>query len=164
MTDALDLGGRRAPYRVKGWHVGAAVVGFFAVVIGVDAVFVTMALRTYPGEVSSTPYEDGVAFNRRLTREAAQAELGWEAVAAAKPGAVQIELADRQGRPLAGLSVTARLSRPATEVGAQNLALKEISPGVYAAPFAADGWWDLTARAADRQGRTFEARRRLSWP
>lgn len=164
MTEALDIGRRRAPYRVKGWHVGAAVVAFFGVVISVDAAFVTMALRTYPGEVSKTPYEDGVAYNQRLTQEAAQAQLGWEATAEAKPGAVQVELLDRQGQPLAELSVTGRLSRPATEAEAQNLQLKATSPGIYVASVETDGAWDLTLKATDGQGQEFEARRRLTWP
>ena len=163
MSDALDLA-PRAPYRVKGWHVGAAVVAFFSVVIGVDAAFVTMALRTYPGEVSSTPYEDGVAFNRRLAQEAAQAKLGWEASVAAEAGAVRLSLVDAHGAPLPGLTVTGRLSRPATEAGAEEVRFQEIGGGVYVAPFDHTGAWDLVAQAVDQQGRGFEAQRRLTWP
>lgn len=164
MSDTLDLAPRRAPYRVKGWHVGVAVVAFFGVVIGVDAAFVTMALRTYPGEVSSTPYEDGVAFNRRLAREAAQAELAWEASAAADSDAVRLVMTDGQGAPLSSLTVTGRLSRPATEAGAEDLRFQEVGAGVYVAPFSRTGAWDLAARAVDKRGRSFEAKRRLTWP
>jgi nitrogen fixation protein FixH len=164
MSNALDLASRRPPYRVKGWHVGVAVVAFFGVVIGVDAAFVTMALRTYPGEVSSTPYEDGVAFNRRLAQEAAQAKLGWEASVAADPGSVRLQMADANGAALSGLAVTGRLSRPATEAGAETIRFKEVSSGVYVGPFSRTGAWDLVVHAVDSRGSSFEAQRRLTWP
>ena len=57
-------------FRIRGWHVLAAMCAFFGVIIAVNAVFMTAALRTFPGEVSITPYEDGLAFNRQLAQQA----------------------------------------------------------------------------------------------
>lgn len=71
----------RSRFQIGGWHVLAAVVGFFAIVIVVDVGFAIFAYRTFPGEVSSTPYEDGVAYNRKLAQMAAQGRLGWAPVA-----------------------------------------------------------------------------------
>lgn len=149
---------------IKGWHVLAGVVAFFVAVIGVDALFVVQALKTYPGEVSVTPYEDGLAYNKKIAQLEAQRELGWTAGVAAEPQAVLVRLRDRDGRPLSGLTVVGRLQRPATETGAQSLAFAERAPGDYAAPAnQASGAWDLSLEARGSGAVRFEAERRLTW-
>ena len=151
-------------WTLTGWHVLGVVVGFFAIVIALDVWFVTLAYRTFPGQVSETPYEDGVAFNRRIARQDAQARLGWTAAAAADPLAARVELRDAGGVPLRGLEVTGRLERPATEAGRLDLRFTETAPGRYEAPLRQpSGAWDLTftARAG---GQAFEGARRLTWP
>ncbi|CAN7557504.1 FixH family protein [Phenylobacterium sp. LjRoot219] len=155
----------RPGFRITGWHVLAGVVGFFAVVIAVDVVFTVLAVRTFPGTVSVTPYEDGLLYNRKLARIAAQEELGWRAAAAAEPLAVSLEVRDRAGAPLSGLAVTGRLERPATEQDRKALTFREVSPGRYRAPAGGlSGAWDLTVEARDPAGRSLEAERRLTWP
>ena len=151
-------------FRIRGWHVLAAMCAFFGVIIAVNAVFMTAALRTFPGEVSITPYEDGLAFNRQLAQQARQAELGWRAAARAEASAVVVEIADAQGQPVEGLSVQGRLQRPATEAGAQNLILTEDTPGRYQATLSGVvGAWDLTIQAKGPQAHDFQAKRRLTW-
>ncbi|MDP1619318.1 FixH family protein [Phenylobacterium sp.] len=152
-------------FRIRGWHVLVALCAFFAVIIAVNAVFLTAALRTFPGEVSITPYEDGLAFNRQLAQQARQAELGWRAAARAEAGAVVVEIADAEGRPVEGLRVQGRLQRPATETGARDLRLSEQAPGLYRASLdSVMGAWDLTIQAQGPAGRDFQAERRLTWP
>jgi len=153
-----------AGYRVKGWHVLAGVVGFFSVVVAVDAAFMVQAIRTYPGEVSVTPYEDGLAYNKKIARLEAQAQLGWTAAAEAAPGAVVVTFRDKAGAPVSGLSVTGGLQRPATETGRRALAFREEAAGRYVAPaIGVRGAWDLTAVARAGAGHSFEAERRLTW-
>ncbi|MDX9999139.1 MAG: FixH family protein [Phenylobacterium sp.] len=154
----------KSRFELNGWHVLAGVVGFFAVIIAVDVVFVIQAVRTYPGEVSVTPYEDGLAYNKRIAQLEAQEQLGWTAGVAAEPGAVLVKLRDEQGRPLTGLTVTGKLKRPATEVGAKALTFAEAAPGDYTASAAEAGAWDVTVEARGSGGVRFEAQRRLSWP
>lgn len=152
-------------FRVRGWHVAAGVSAFFAVVIGVDAVFTVLAFRTHPGQVSVTPYEDGLLYNRTIAEQQAQARLGWRAAAEAGAGVVALTVQDREGRPVRGLRIEAALQRPATESGRIAPAFAEVAPGRYEAPTGAiSGAWDLTARALDAQGRRFTAERRLTWP
>lgn len=152
-------------FRLTGWHVLAMVLAFFATVIGVDVTFTVLALRTFPGEVSVTPYEDGLLYNQKLAQLAGQERLGWRAGAAAEPGRVIFEVRDKSGAPVRGLTVTGKLERPATEAGRKLLAFREVSPGVYAAtPGGLAGAWDLTAEARDHAGHSFEAERRLRWP
>ena len=149
-------------FRITGWHVLAAVVGFFGVVIAVDAAFLVAAYRSHPGQVSVTPYEDGLAYNRDVARHRAQIALGWSATAAPVPGGVAVQVADAAGRPVRGLVLTGLLRRPATEAGEIPLAVSETSPGRYFAPARPTaGAWDMEAGAKDKP---FKAERRLTWP
>ena len=154
----------RPSFRLNGWHVLAIVTGFFAIVIAVDTGFVVMAVRTFPGEVSATPYEDGLAYNRAYDQLRAQERLGWRATASATPGAVELELRDKADRPLPGLTVTGDLQHPATEAGRLTLAFHETRPGRYVAHAGGlVGAWDLTVHAANRAGERLSAERRLTW-
>ena len=154
----------RAPFTVKGWHVAAGVVAFFAVVIGVDAAFLTLAYRTHPGQVAPRPYEAGLIYNAELERQRAQEALGWRAAVEARPDGVMVLLQDRDGQALSGLSVTATLLRPATERGRSVLTLTETAPGQYAGDRAGlSGVWDSRVEAIG-SGQSFVAERRLTWP
>lgn len=154
----------RPPFRLTGWHVLAMVVAFFAVVIGVDATFAVMALKTFPGEVSVTPYEDGLLYNRHIAQLEAQDRLGWRAAAAAEAGQVAMTFVDRDRKPLRGLAITGKLERPATETGRIVLRFAEASPGRYVATTGRlDGAWDLTAEAHGPSGGSLVAERRLTW-
>lgn len=155
----------RIGFQVRGWHVWAGVAAFFAVVIAVDATFTVLALRTFPGQVSVTPYEDGLLYNRRIAQLEAQDRLGWRVGAAAEPGQVILEFRDRQGRPLSGLAIDARLQRPATQAGRIDLRFAETTPGRYLATTGQlSGAWDLDAEAKGAAGGAFVAERRLTWP
>ena len=162
---SLAKPGPRPPFEIRGWHVLAAVCAFFAVVFAVDASFTVMAIRTFPGQVSVTPYEDGLLYNRRIAQLEAQARLGWRAAAGAEPGQVALTFRDRAGRPLTGLSIRGQLERPATEAGRIDLTFVADGPGRYVAPAGRiAGTWDLTAEAHGPTGGAFVAERRLAWP
>jgi nitrogen fixation protein FixH len=155
----------RPGFQVRGWHVAAGVCAFFVVVIAVDASFAVMAYRTHPGQVSVTPYEDGLLYDKHITQQRTQERLGWRAAATAAPGMVTLEFADREGRPVQGLTVTAKLERPATETGRITPKFHEAAPGRYEAPVGSiEGAWDVSAEARDRSGAVFAAERRLTWP
>jgi nitrogen fixation protein FixH len=152
-------------FQVRGWHVAAGICAFFAVVIGVDATFAVLAYRSHPGQVSVTPYEDGLVYNRRLAQLAAQDRLGWRATADVAPGLVVVEIRDRRSNPVEGLALTGKLMRPATEVGRIAPRFHETAPGRYeAATGAISGAWDLSAEVRGRGGAVFVAERRLTWP
>ncbi|MBX7248634.1 MAG: FixH family protein [Caulobacteraceae bacterium] len=151
---------------LTGRHVLIGVVGFFAVVVGLDSLFTVWAVQTFPGEVSPHAYEDGLAYNRAIAARRTQARLGWRArvTQAGRPGAIVAAFEDAAGRPLEGLAVKAAFTRPATEAGARVITLKPDAAGAYAGTAALGGGaWDLTLTATDRQGRRFEAQRRLVW-
>jgi nitrogen fixation protein FixH len=154
----------RVPFTVKGWHVAAGVVAFFAIVIAVDGVFLTLAYRTHPGQVAPRPYEAGLIYNAELERQRAQEGLGWRAGVEARPDGVMVLLQDRDGKPLSGLKVTATLQRPATEQGRTVVTLTETGPGQYVgARPGPSGAWDARVEAVG-SGPSFVAERRLTWP
>ncbi|CAL1691820.1 hypothetical protein MMB232_01975 [Brevundimonas subvibrioides] len=153
----------RPPFTVKGWHVAAGVVGFFAIVIGVDISFLVIAYRTHPGQVEAKPYETGLIYNAELERMRAQDALGWRAGARATPVGLEVVLEDRAGAALEGLGVSALLQRPATEQGRAEVRLTEVAPGRYEAPLTLKGSWDVRIEARDGTGHPFIAERRLAW-
>lgn len=160
-----SAGGSRRPFEVRGWHVLGGVSAFFAVVIAVDVAFLVLAYRTFPGQVSVTPYEDGLLYNRRIADLEAQDRLGWRAAVATTPREIALTLVDRGGDPLTGLKVTGGLRRPATETGAVVLAFRETEPGRYAAPInGLAGAWDLSTQVKGPAGGRLTAERRLTWP
>lgn len=151
--------------RITGWHVLVAVVLFFSIVIAVDVLFMVKAYESFSGQIVKNPYEAGLAFNQRLRDQKHQVALGWQVDAGLQPtGEVVVEVRDRDGAPVGGLSAQAVLERPATEQGRIEAALEEIRPGVYVArPTLPAGAWDLTARLHGPQG-PFEAERRIVAP
>jgi nitrogen fixation protein FixH len=155
----------QAGFRITGWHFLAMIVGFFLVVIGVDVSFAVLAYRTHPGEVSVTPYEDGLVYDKKIAQMRAQEALGWKAAAGPEAGKVIVLIEDRQGRPVSGLALTGKMERPATEAGRITPRFAEVAPGRYeAVERGLSGAWDLTADARDRAGHSFELERRLTWP
>lgn len=153
------------PFRLTGWHVLAMLVAFFGVTFVVDGFMMVRAYKTFPGEVSTTPYEDGLAYDSQLDQQARQAVLGWRMGAGFVGGAIRLTAADRSGAPLEGLRITARLERPATEQGRVSIQFRPIAPGLYEArPGSLTGAWDLRVSAYDAGGRRFDAERRLTAP
>jgi nitrogen fixation protein FixH len=62
-----------------GYHMLAWIVGFFMVVIGVNAVMATIAERSFTGTVVENSYVASQHFNRWLAEAKAQDKLGWNA-------------------------------------------------------------------------------------
>ena len=162
----MSLAPSSSGFRLRGWHVLAMIVAFFAVIVGVDVSFAVVAMRTFPGQVAKNPYEDGIAFNRKVAEHAAQSRLGWRAAAGVgDDGAVAVRVVDRSGAPVVGLTAQGKLERPATEAESRSPAFVETAPGTYVArPGDLGGSWDLTFLARDAAGHRFEAVRRLTWP
>lgn len=158
---------RTQGFVLTGWHVLAITVGFFGLVIAVNTAFAVYALRTFPGEVSKTPYEDGLAYDKTLAARARQAALGWtaEVQAGPGPGPVLVRFADARGEPLDGMTVSGELRRPATQAGERKLTFRGLGRGLYEARAdGAGGAWDLKVEARDGQGRAFDAQHRIVWP
>ena len=156
----------RPHFTLNGWHVLAGFVLFFAVTLAVDTLMLVRAYTTYPGEVATSPYEDGLAYDRTLDQQRSQSALGWRmTIGLAHPDVVRLTAADKAGAPLSALRIVARLERPATEQGKRAVTFTAVSAGVYDAHIEPiSGAWDLKLSAFDSRGREFDAERRLVTP
>jgi len=167
MTVSVPLSdGQRKPFRITGLHVLVGMIVFFSIIIGLDVFFVTLAYRSFSGEVASNPYEAGLAFNQKLEAERRQAALGWT-VTMGQDGAegLVITARDRDQNPLSGLKVEATLERPATIKGRRDLVFRDLGQGRYQAVAPGlEGAWDLRARIQGKGDARFEAERRMIWP
>jgi nitrogen fixation protein FixH len=132
-----------------------------AVVIAVNAIMVTLALSTYSGLAHKDSFSRGLAYNALLDSLERQERLGWQPViAVAAPGAdgrrtVTLEIADGDGRSLAGAEARVTFVRPVGSASPVALGLSEVAAGRYAATvdLPASGQWDArisVARGRDR--------------
>lgn len=151
MTDA----GNMKSFEIKGWHVLAAMIGFFGVIFVVNGIFLYKALQTHTGVVSQQPYRKGLGYNERIAFERNQDSLGWQETLTLGAGAdtLTFELKDKAGSPVTGLRVTGSIGRPSTVEHDAKLMMEEREPGRYVATFTArepGGWLvDLAATRLD---------------
>ncbi|MEE2565073.1 FixH family protein [Hyphobacterium marinum] len=147
--------------QITGRHVLIMVLGFFAVTITVNAVFITQAFRTFRGEDVPRSYMQGVAYNETLAAREAQAVLGWTAAADARLDGVDLVITDRAGEPVTGLMLAGRLRHPADANRDIVLSLVETEAGRYAAAYVAPpGSWRLVVET-DGEGPPFTINRPL---
>lgn len=120
-------------WQLKGRHVLAVFVGFFAIIFAVNGYFLFAALSTYGGVVSQEPYRKGLAYNKRIAADVRQASLAWIGDTTLTPdGRLELTVRHRDGTPISGLAISATIGRPATNRNDIVLALVESSPGHYA--------------------------------
>lgn len=119
--------------RITGRHVLFGVVGFFACVFAVEAVFITYAVSTHTGIVSTQPYRKGLDYQQRIDLAKEQERLGWSETFSVSrdPRAVVVRLEDRAGRPVNSLGVKIALSRPATMRENVEFVMQPTAAGTY---------------------------------
>ena len=130
---------------------------FFGFVAAVNAVMVTLAVRTHSGLVTDHPYEKGLAYNRVVAAEAAQEKLGWKDKISYANGNLHFTLKDKEGNPLAPASATATITRP-TEQGMDFTA--ELNGEETPVTFPAKGVWDVRVDAVV-EGKHFQQTERI---
>ncbi|WP_300531733.1 FixH family protein [Maricaulis sp.] len=133
---------------LRGWHVLVMILLFFGVTIAVNATFITLAVRTHPGEDVPRSYMQGVNYNDTLERRQAQAAMGWSARFNRVEGALLVEVLDRSGAAVTELSLEGLIAHPTDTTRDCALVFAETRPGVYQAPIPceADAGWSLRAR------------------
>ncbi len=116
----------------------AWLLGFFGVVFAANAVFIYLALGTFPGVVVESSYEAGQAYNQEIAAAKAQAALHWqvsgEVVRTDNAGAkVLVTAADAEGAPLYDIDVKVVLRHPAKEMEDAEVFLRADGGGRYVA-------------------------------
>ena len=141
------LGG---PARFLPHPVPMMFIAGFLVVIAVNGALIFFAEDTFSGLETENAYQQGLDYNKTLAAEAAQERLGWRYQAMISDEAdgrrtLQVQLTDREGRPLDGVKLEAFLVRPSNGGMDVSLSPQPKGDGRYAADFTlpAPGQWDL---------------------
>jgi nitrogen fixation protein FixH len=153
--------------QITGRFVLFCLIGFFGVIFAVNGVMMTLAIRTMPGLDVKNGYVASQAMNREIGAMRLQAGRGWRADISVKLdnrlAAAAVSVVDRDGKPVTGLEITARLAHPALTRADHRSGLIEHRPGLYLAEFpdVQAGAWTFVVEA-DRSGeRVFASRNRV---
>ncbi len=87
-------------------------VAFFCFVAAVNAVMVTLAVRTHSGVVTEHPYEKGLAYNAVVEAEEKQESLGWKGSIAYKNASLHFSLRDKNKQAILADKAVATVTRP----------------------------------------------------
>lgn len=146
---------RFIPERIEGRHVLIALLAFFGVMLAVNGAFTYYAVKTFTGFDTRDAYRTGLRYNERIAAERLQIARGWQPVLRYERDArrLLLEVRDRNGRLVSGLTVTGRIGRPVTDAADRTLQWREIAPAQYAAMLdLAPGQWTVEARIARAGG------------
>lgn len=159
-----------APARMlTGRMVLLSLLGFFAVVIGVNGVMIALAIGTMPGLESEKPYQAGINYNAEIETARAQAARHWTVSShvgriASGSVAIRVEPRDAAGALVGGLTITVRLTRPTNQRADRVLSLNERESGTYLGDTAdvAPGAWDVELEAGRGSERLFRSHNRIT--
>jgi nitrogen fixation protein FixH len=144
------------PGEFTGRHMLAAIIGFFAVVVGANAVLAVVAAGSWTGLVARNGYVESQRYNEVLADARGQQRLGWRGELEAGAGGLVFKISDSTGRPLPGLAVAASLGRPTNEAEDRAVELDDRGGGLYAADGGlAAGAWNVEVTARDGAGRRY---------
>lgn len=117
--------------RFTGWHMLATMIGFFGVVIAVNVVMASDAIRTFGGTVVDNSYVATTQYNGWLAEGRKQEREGWQAAPAADAvGKISLRLS-RAGRAIDGASVTIVANHPVGLVAERSFRLHAVGGGMY---------------------------------
>lgn len=140
-------------FRLRGWHVLAAIFAFFGAVIAVNVAFIVVAVGSFPGEDVRRSYLQGLRFNDTLAERRAQAASGWRASAGlssdGEAAVIEIVLHDGAAAPIEAAHIEAALERPTQAALDHPLRFTAAGAGRYVARVERleAGRWRLRARA-----------------
>ena len=141
------------------WGPGM-IIGFFAVIIAMDSMFVTLATNGmggrvaeillpkprhaetisshFPGVISHDFQKKEALYNQYLHQVELQKERGWQVqygwvgnAIVHQASSFQVQARDKQGEAIVGAKVEASFLRPSDKNEDFNLSLPEVEPGVY---------------------------------
>ena len=140
---------------LKGHHVFLGFAGAFGIIISVNLVLATQAVRTFPGLEVKNSY---VASQNFDADRAAQEALGWQVAARVDGGELVLSIRDTAGTPVAPETVTGTFGR-ATSVRDDQTPAFVFDGADFRAPIeAGPGNWNLRLEALAADGTRFRQR------
>jgi nitrogen fixation protein FixH len=117
--------------RFTGWHMLATMIAFFGVVIGVNLVMASDAIRTFGGLVVDNSYVATTHYNHWLAEGRQQEREGWQAAPTAdSTGTISLRLS-RAGRPVEDAMISIVANHPVGLVAQRSIRLRAIGGGLY---------------------------------
>ncbi|MBN9669373.1 FixH family protein [Roseibium aggregatum] len=156
------------PKAITGRTVLIWLLGFFGVIFAANAVFIYLALGTFPGVVVESSYEAGQVYNEEIAAAKAQAELNWKVTSefvrsGEAGGRLVVTAMDDKGVPLYGLSINALLRNPVHETADVAAVLNADGGGRYIANLenVPEGNWTLIVEIEKGGERKFRSENRI---
>lgn len=156
------------PRPITGRFVLICLVLFFGMIIGVNVIMMKFALETLPGVEVDSPYAASLAYGNEIEAARGQNSRDWKVSAhversVAGEASVRVEARDRNGNPIAGLTFTGRLERPADRRADRPVELVGAGDALYRGQVAelAPGLWDLVLEGDAGGQRMFLSKNRL---
>ena len=163
----LRDGTERHPRQLTGWMVFGLIVGFFAVIFGVNAYMAHMAISTFGGVETESSYHAGQTFERDVAMAKAQDAQHWQVdvkVTTAVDGDAVLDIVarDAAGAPLTGLTASALFARPTDRRLDRGLTVGESAPGRFRGNVDVPaGQWDLIIELSRQGERAFRSVNRV---
>jgi nitrogen fixation protein FixH len=121
-TAQAEVRAAKRPFEFKGSHALALFIGFFAIVASVNAVMMTVAIRTMPGLDARNGYDVSQRYNAEIAAADAQNARGWTADArvslAGGSASITLDLRGASGVSLEQLNPTVTLRHPSDATAA----------------------------------------------
>ncbi|MCV0423836.1 MAG: FixH family protein [Roseibium sp.] len=156
------------PKAITGKTVLVWLLGFFGVIFTANAIFIYLALGSFPGVVVESSYEAGQAYNQEIAAAKAQAELHWQVTSefldtGDTGSTLMVSATDADGTPLFGVDVRAVLRHPANDDADVELFLHADGGGRYVADVEAlpEGNWTLVLEIRQEGIRKFKSENRI---
>lgn len=98
-----------------GWHMLGIMIAFFGVIIVVNLIMATSAVRSWSGLVVPNSYVASQEFNEKSKIGKAHAALNWQQHLNYEDGVFSYSLTDANGAPVKAVGATAVFRRPVNE-------------------------------------------------
>lgn len=141
------------PEKIEGRHALGGLLGFFGVMLIANGIFLYFALQTFNGFETTDAYRKGLNYNALIASDEMQAVRGWQPVLRyeRKTRRLVIEVRDRQGQAVRGLTISSHIRRPVTDAADRTLVLMEVAPATYVASInLAPGKWTIAAQLFEK--------------
>ena len=156
------------PKAITGKTVLVWLLGFFGVIFTANAIFIYLALGSFPGVVVESSYEAGQAYNQEIAAAKAQEQLHWQVTSefqdVGETGSkLMVSAVDAEGTPLFGVDVRAVLRHPAKQGADVELLLRADGGGRYVADVEKlpEGNWILVLQIEQDGIRKFKSENRI---
>ncbi|QIG81535.1 FixH family protein [Stakelama tenebrarum] len=98
--------------RFTGWHMLGVMFVMFGVIIAVNVIMATSAIRGFGGVTVENPYVASQHYNKWIDAGRKQAAAGWKAAPLVAADGTLVVLLQRAGETITGADVTVKASHP----------------------------------------------------